>query len=79
MDRASNLAAPSRMSETVRGSNQTVHDHPVRVVGGSLVVIGGTLALPVNPSVAARTVGAGMAIIGGGGAGLWCAAGGPGC
>ena len=51
MNRVQEMAAPGRTTETIVGMGQTIHDHPVRIIGGSLVVIGGTLALPINPNV----------------------------
>ena len=80
MARAFESAQPSYVSFLGKAMWQMTKDHPARVIGGSMIILGGTLALPYNKSGSLRAIGYGMAIIGGAINGLYCGAGnGPGC
>jgi RHS repeat-associated protein len=80
MSKAFDAAQPSSVSFLAKASWQMVKAHPVKVIGGSIMILGGTLALPINKSVGVRTIGGVMVIIGGAATGLYCGVGnGPGC
>ncbi len=80
MSKAFDAAQPSFVSFLNEAMSKMVHDHPVRVIGGSMIIIGGTLALPINESAGARIIGFGMGMIGTAANVIYCGAGnGPGC